>query len=450
MKKSIVIILVLITLLSNVTMVQGAGETTYDLQVTFTTNPLVVAPGTNGYIEVNLKSVGSGTISNIDIDASSWDPSVVQAKGNWNMYVGDLDGGDSTSVLYEFYVPGTASPGLYQVVFQISSSGGNSRQTAIVKVEDSTVLDLVSVNPSSINIGEVTTLVFNITNNGAAVENILFTWEDPSDLILPVGSDNRITVSSIPAGNHTEIPIDITASPSIVPGVYPLAITMEFYDRTGTKQTVTSTVGLQIGGATDFEIVLQQSTGGATTFAVANTGANVASSVIVSIPSQVNYIASGTSSVSLGNLDAGDYTLASFQLSSVDRNNTQQPSFDRLPEDMPSDFDPSMMEQSRNRSFAGAGGNILTVKIFYTDLFGVRQTVEKEVTVSSISSGAATDFASRFSGESGIPGRSSESDNGTTYITLGVVGIIVIIAIIQLGKKKKLPNFSKLIKGNKK
>ena len=57
-----------------------------------------------------------------------------------------------------------------------------------------------------------------------------------------------------------------------------------------------------------FEILLQQSTTSGTTFAIANTGANVASSVIVSIPSQTNYMTSGASSVSLGNLDAGDYT----------------------------------------------------------------------------------------------------------------------------------------------
>ena len=435
MKKSIFLIclLSLNMLFSSVILVQGAGETTYDLQVTFTTNPTVVAPGTNGYLEVILESVGTGTISNIDIDASSWDSSVLQPKGNWNVYVGDLDGGDSTSLLYEFYVPSTAIPGLYQVVFDIDYSPGvDIRQTAMVKVEDSTVLDLVSVTPSSINVGETTTLVFNITNNGGSTAgNILFTWEDPSDLILPVGSDNRITISSIPASNYTEIPVDVVASPSISPGVYPLIITMEFYDRTGTKQTITSEVGIQVSGTTDFEIILQESMGGGTTFAIANTGANVASSVIVSIPSQLNYMTSGASSVSLGNLDAGDYTLATFQISSVDpENNTQRP--DKSSMERPSDFNFSRPEDFRNSE---SGSNDLIVEVSYTDLFGVRQTVEKEVDFSSFSS---SNLASHSGGKSGLrPDESSGLDSGTMYIIIGVVGIIVIVAILKIGKRKK-------------
>jgi hypothetical protein len=434
MKKSIVLMLSLFfILISSTTLVQVTAETTYDLQVTFTSNPTVVAPGTNGYLEVILESIGTGTISNIDIYARSWDSSVLQPKGNWNVYVGDLDSGDSTSLLYEFYVPSTATPGLYQVVFDIDYSPGvDIRQTAMVKVEDSTVLDLVSVIPSSINVGEPTTLVFNLTNNGGSTAgNILFTWEDPSDLILPVGSDNRIPISSIPAGNYTEIPVDVVASPSISPGVYPLTITIEFYERTGTKQTITSEVGIQVGGTTDFEIVLQDSMGLGTTFAVANSGSNVASSVIVSIASQLNYMVSGASSVSLGNLDAGDYTLATFQISSVDReNNSLRP--DKSSMERPSDID-----FSRPDGFRGSESesNDLIVEVSYTDLFGVRHTVEKEVDYSSSSSNNVGSFSG---GKSGLrPGESSGIDSGTMYIIIGVVGIIVIVAILKIGKRKK-------------
>jgi hypothetical protein len=248
------------------------------------------------------------------------------------------------------------------------------------------------------------------------------------------------------------------ASSGISPGVYPLTITMEFYDQTGSQQTITSTVGLQISGTTTFDVVLQTSTSTSTTFAVVNTGANTASSVVVSIPQQPSYSTSGTSSASLGNLDAGDYTLASFQLSSTSSNRTTQfPSFNRTGS---SNIPPNMnfsegKNMFMNQSFPAMTGNQLIVQIAYTDLFGVRQTVQKQV---DLSTGSASGFSSRtgtttasgnfpngFSGQS----QSSSSSNSIMYIAIGVIGIIIIVAVIQLGRKKKTGRLSKLFKGRK-
>ncbi len=116
------------------------------LQVTFTTNPQIVAPGTDGYIQVNLRSVGTA-INSIDITASSWDPSVVIPQGNWEVDVGSLDSGESCSVIYEFKIPSSATPGLYQVLFEIKG-GSSVRQTAVIQVQDATIVDITSVAPT--------------------------------------------------------------------------------------------------------------------------------------------------------------------------------------------------------------------------------------------------------------------------------------------------------------
>jgi hypothetical protein len=427
------------------------------LQVTFTTNPTIVAPGTNGYIQVNLKSIGTA-ISSINIAATSWDPNTVIPQGNWEVDVGSLDNGESYSVLYEFKIPFTASPGLYQVLFEIT--GGNTiRQTAIIQVQDATVLDITSVTPTEISIGKATTILFNITNNGGVeLQNIQFTWADQNNLILPLGADNRFTIASIAAKNHTELPITLMASSGISPGIYPLTITMEFFDQTGAKQTITSTVGMQISGTTTFDLVVQTSTSGSTTFSVVNTGANIASSVIVSIPQQLNYQTSGAASTSLGNLDAGDYTLATFQIVSTSSNTTSQsPFFNRTGSGAPSERNFSGRGQYMNQSFTGLRANGLLVQISYTDVFGVRQTIQKQVVISSSSSfgsirsstsssGTQNSFSRNFNGQS----QSSDgSSNSLVYIAIGAAGIIIIISIIQLGRKKKLPHFSKLFKGRK-
>jgi hypothetical protein len=248
----------------------------------------------------------------------------------------------------------------------------------------------------------------------------------------------------------------VMASSGISPGIYPLAITLQYYDSAGTLQTVTSTVGLQISGTTTFDVVLQTSTGTATTFAVVNTGANTASSVVVSIPRQSGYSTSGVASASLGNLEAGDYTLASFTLSSTSSNTTTQfPSFNRTGMGAPQGRNFSGRNMFMNQSFSGMGGNQLLVQIAYTDVFGVRQTVQKQV---NLTSGSASGFSSR-TGTQGTSGtfsrgfssqsQSSGSNNSLAYIAIGVAGIIIIIAIIQLGRKKKLPHFSKYFKGRK-
>jgi hypothetical protein len=193
-----------------------------------------------------------------------------------------------------------------------------------------------------------------------------------------------------------------------------------------------------------------------------NTGANTASSVVVSIPTQLSYSTSGTSSTSVGNLDAGDYTLASFSLTSTTNNITlnrtrQSPSFNRTGTNGPpsgGNFTggPGMF---MNNSFSRTGNNQLLVQIAYTDVFGVRQTIQKQV---SLSSGSSSGFSSRtgtqsssgnFNGGLSSQSQSTGSSNSFIYIAIGVVGIIIVVAVIQLGRKKKLPHFSKSLKGRK-
>ena len=461
MKKTYYVITCVLSCLLLFNTIGSYNASAAGLQVTFTTNPTIVAPGTNGYIQVNLKSVGT-SISSIGVTATSWDVNTVIAQGNWDVDVGSLDNGESYSVLFEFKIPSTASPGLYQVLFEISG-GGSIRQTAIIQVQDATVLDITSVSPTEISIGTATTIFFNITNNGGvSIQNILFSWNDPNSLILPVGADNRITIPSIGAENHTEIPVVIIASSGISPGVYPLTILIEYYDQTGKKQSVNSTVGMQISGKTTFDIVLQTSTTSTTTFAVVNTGANTASSVVVSIPQQPSYSTSGTSSTSVGNLDAGDYTLASFSLTSttsnITRNGTMQfPSFNRTGMNNPpsgGNFTDGR-NMFMNQSFPAMGNNRLVVQIAYTDMFGIRQIIQKQV---NLSSGSASGFSSRtttqgtsgtFPGSFSSQSQSSDLNNSIMYIAIGVIGIIVVVVVIQLGRKKKLPHFSKSEKGRK-
>ena len=55
-----------------------------------------------------------------------------------------------------------------------------------------------------------------------------------------------------------------------------------------------------------------------------------------------------------------------------------------------------------------------------------------------------------MSGQSGIGGQQEQDSgisSGTMYILIGAIGIILIVAILQVGKKKKIPYLSKIMKG---
>jgi len=155
---------------------------------------------------------------------------------------------------------------------------------------------------------------------------------------------------------------------------------------------------------TDFDIVMQDST----TLALANIGANTAYSVIVKIPEQKDFRVSGTSANIIGNLNAGDYTLVTFQI-------TPTGSITNVS---------SVREKN------------LTVEISYTDLLGIRRTIQKEVPFEFVSS-IENRIEKIQEDQSQILGSWILGSSGSLYIIIGVVGIIAIIAIIKLRKRKK-------------
>jgi len=70
---------------------------------------------------------------------------------------------------------------------------------------------------------------------------------------------------------------------------------------------------------TDFDLVIQEINGDEVSIAIANTGKNIAYSVIVRIPEQEEYHTVGTNGQMVGNLEDGDYTLVGFEIQKKSR-----------------------------------------------------------------------------------------------------------------------------------
>ena len=109
------------------------------------------------------------------------------------------------------------------------------------------------------------------------------------------------------------------------PGLYKLNLYLSYGDSISNKTNKISTIaGVYVGGGTDFDVAFSDNANGQMSFTVANIGSNPANSVSVVIPEQNSWSVSGSNSVIIGNLNKGDYTVASFKLQSSTGNMTSQ------------------------------------------------------------------------------------------------------------------------------
>lgn len=112
---------------------------------------------------------------------------------------------------------------------------------------------------------------------------------------------------------------------------------------------------------TSFDALIQEVSGSDVTIALANSGKNVANSVVVRIPEQDNFRPVGTDGQMVGNLVSGDYTVVGFTLSPKGQMNRQNLTRDN--------FQQMQAEAIKNLKF----------DIYYTDSLGVRRIINTEL-----------------------------------------------------------------------
>lgn len=157
---------------------------------------------------------------------------------------------------------------------------------------------------------------------------------------------------------------------------------------------------------TNFDVVPQDSTTQGISFAIANTGDNDATAVIVSIAPQNS--SRFTSSSIIGNLAKGDFTTVTFQTSSSTSSGQSQQS-----------------QTSSNFRNSSSSSRELRIQIAYTDIAGVRNTIEKTMTmpVSRTTTTAQTTTTS--------------SSSKILYIIIGAILGIIAVFIYRMIKRNK-------------
>ncbi len=284
------------------------------------------------------------------------------------------------------------------------------------------VITELSYSPAPANPGEYIDLWIQAQNLGpTAARNATFILESDYPFSLDPGASSVYSFSNLgttPVLLHYKVKVDENA----VSGVN--GLNLEYSDNNLNNIYLVKTFNITIENAqTSFDLVLQDSTSSQISLAIANTGENTANSMIVKIPDQEGFSLTGTNGQMVGNLDAGDYTLVSFDGAATMRSNGK-----------------------------------LEVEIDYTDSIGVRRTVYKNVTISSSSASSyatmnSTSFRGNFTGAGSFsPGsfgmRSRNTTSWIVYVIIIVVGIAAIVAGSLLYRKnsKKIKEYLRSLK----
>lgn len=310
----------------------------------------------------------------------------------------DIRPSSSKTVVFRFRVKEDTGPGYYPVFVNIQYQRSGDRvteqpQSITVAVTGTEKRIDLSLKPWVVSPGSQTSIVFSMHNEGTTpVSNVSFSWLEPNHLVLPFGSDNRRFIPFIAPGGTEELEFVIAADPNMSTGVYPLDVAYSFTDSNGPRNESTQ-MGLIVGGTTDFEVSAEIGSSNALSISVANIGSNNAAAVVVRIPDQPRLRVSGSNVAILGNLNKGDYTLASFSLpsslSATDRSaGTTTSAGEQAATPNPTGFPIRTNSLGGNRdvnrdAFRMPSSGPLTIEVEYTDTIGMRQKVTKMIELNS-------------------------------------------------------------------
>lgn len=274
------------------------------------------------------------------------------------------DDDEAATVKLKLKVDTDVPAGTYELDVVTTDSSGSTKTTTLnIEVRGKEYAQIVTISKSSIDFATEEQLDFVVTNTGTSpLKNMQISWDDSTGTILPVYSSNTKYISYLAANQSVTVSYIVMADVNADPGLYQLNITLQVEDYNSDISTISTKAGVFVGGGTDFDVAFSDNSDGEMSFSVANIGNNQAYSVKVSIPEQDGYTVSGSSSSIVGNLEKGDYTIASFGIAK--------------------EGDTQSTAKGKSSINTSETSNELKVLIEYTDSAGQRNTVEKSVEVS--------------------------------------------------------------------
>ncbi len=333
-------------------------------------------------------------------------------------------------VTYKMQINKDAPAGSYELKLKYYEQGSSAstEKSLYLDIKSRESAEVIHIDKTAIVPGKQSSLEFTINNVGnSPLRDLTFNWENDGNIILPVGSDNTKYIKYIDVGNSTNLNYQVIADTNAQPGLYKLNLYLTYEDSLSNQTKKISTVaGVYVGGGTDFDVAFSENTNGQTSFSVANIGSNPAYSVSVIIPDQPGWRVSGSNSVIIGNLNKGDYTVASFNLQSP----MSYMNSDMNPQNRTArgNYQGRYMQRSMNSSMDGLSDTV-HMQIAYTDTMGERNVVDRDVKI-GFQNMASADGQLAFQGRRGM-----QQENGISNYIWYILGIIVIVGVVVVHRK---------------
>ncbi|MBU0461304.1 MAG: COG1361 S-layer family protein [Nanoarchaeota archaeon] len=452
MKKTIISVLLIIVLMSCVTAVYADLEDTSVISVSLVNqDPDPAIAGDVVEVRLGLQNMGGKDTENLMIEFVPEYPftlvpgeDAVQAVPTLQGYQGYYDPENTKIMKYKLRVDKDATAGSYELNINYYEKGSTviGQKTLSLDVKSRESAEVIHIDKTSLVPGKQSSLRFSINNVGnAPLRDMTFYWENEDGVLLPVGSDNTRYVRYLDIGESSEIEYQVIADTNAVAGLYKLNLYLSYYDPANlSTKTISTIAGVYIGGETDFDVAFADSSNSQTSFSIANIGSNPATSVSIMVPEQRGWTVSGSNTVIIGNLNKGDYTVASFNLQSSGgmvanmTARTRTATQDGFAQGPPQE----MMNASRQMNVSS---NKLLIRIAYTDTMGERRMIEKEVNIGSQSASSSDTMAAAFQARRGAQSQSTLSKYG--WYLLFIVVVVVVFVLFKAYKRKKMqdPDF---------
>jgi hypothetical protein len=435
MKKTMLPVLIILVLMAYTLAVNAglAGSTVLSISLAnYDPDPAIA--GNPVEVRIGIENIGGTTANDLMLEILPSYPFELVPGENAVQSIGMIPGYDVNSnqnlkiVKYRMQVNKDAPAGRYELKVKYYEQGSTeaTQKSLYLDVKSRESAEIIHIDKTMLIPGKQIGLKFTINNVGnAPLRDLTFYWENDDKIVLPVGSDNTRYIRYIDIGDETDLEYQVMADTNALPGLYKLNLYLTYEDSISNKTKKISTfAGVYVGGGTDFDVAFSESTGSETSFSIANIGSNPAYSVSVIIPEQRNWRVSGSNSVIIGNLNKGDYTVASFKLQSSTSSMTSQ--------NRTAPAGTNIQERSGQRTMNSSSDKVL-MQINYTDTMGERNVIEKEVKVAGVQNMTATDGQTATQGRRGAAQQDSIFSNTVLYI----IGIVVIVGAAMAYRKYK-------------